>query len=175
MTQIRGVEVGRLGYEKSPRRTEQGAAYCNPRFMQRLRQSPKRQRQRNPLCRSPPYRRVATFLQPLLNALVLASSFYSFVHPPLNIKMSTEEVNPYELLGLSIEATEQEIKTAYRQRSLKVHPDRVSICSLSLFVARELNVVSNQVRGKRTVVIQMQVRLCTSYTLPSLNLLTDIR
>ncbi|KAM5545556.1 hypothetical protein V8D89_000594 [Ganoderma adspersum] len=39
--------------------------------------------------------------------------------------MSTEEdVNPYELLGLSIEATEQEIKTAYRQRSLKVHPDR---------------------------------------------------
>ncbi|PIL34626.1 transporter [Ganoderma sinense ZZ0214-1] len=38
--------------------------------------------------------------------------------------MSTEDVNPYELLGLSIEATEQEIKTAYRQRSLKVHPDR---------------------------------------------------
>ena len=34
--------------------------------------------------------------------------------------MSTneEEVNPYELLGISIEATEQEIKTAYRQRSL---------------------------------------------------------
>ncbi|KAI0757193.1 DnaJ domain-containing protein [Daedaleopsis nitida] len=40
--------------------------------------------------------------------------------------MSTaeEEVNPYELLGLPTEATEQEIKTAYRQRSLKVHPDR---------------------------------------------------
>ncbi|KAI0360703.1 DnaJ-domain-containing protein [Trametes cingulata] len=35
-----------------------------------------------------------------------------------------EEVNPYELLGLSIEASEQEIRTAYRQRSLKVHPDR---------------------------------------------------
>ncbi|KAI0722359.1 DnaJ domain-containing protein [Cerioporus squamosus] len=35
-----------------------------------------------------------------------------------------EDVNPYELLGISIEATEQEIKTAYRQRSLKVHPDR---------------------------------------------------
>ena len=38
-----------------------------------------------------------------------------------------EEINPYELLGLSVEATDQEIKTAYRQRSLKVHPDRVSI------------------------------------------------
>ncbi|KAI0322883.1 DnaJ domain-containing protein [Amylostereum chailletii] len=35
-----------------------------------------------------------------------------------------EEVNPYELLGIQTEATEGEIKTAYRQRSLKVHPDR---------------------------------------------------
>ncbi|KZT01197.1 DnaJ-domain-containing protein [Laetiporus sulphureus 93-53] len=35
-----------------------------------------------------------------------------------------EETNPYELLGLTIEATEAEIRTAYRQRSLKVHPDR---------------------------------------------------
>ncbi|OSD07994.1 DnaJ-domain-containing protein [Trametes coccinea BRFM310] len=35
-----------------------------------------------------------------------------------------EEVNPYELLGITIEASEQEIRTAYRQRSLKVHPDR---------------------------------------------------
>ncbi|KAF8884928.1 DnaJ-domain-containing protein [Gymnopilus junonius] len=40
--------------------------------------------------------------------------------------MSTaeEEINPYELLNLKLEATEQEIRTAYRQRSLKVHPDR---------------------------------------------------
>ncbi|KAH9940038.1 DnaJ-domain-containing protein [Epithele typhae] len=37
---------------------------------------------------------------------------------------SEEESNPYELLSLTLEATEQEIKTAYRQRSLKVHPDR---------------------------------------------------
>ncbi|KAF7798467.1 hypothetical protein EIP86_009688 [Pleurotus ostreatoroseus] len=35
-----------------------------------------------------------------------------------------EESNPYELLGVGIESTEPEIKTAYRQRSLKVHPDR---------------------------------------------------
>jgi len=45
--------------------------------------------------------------------------------------MSTadEESNPYELLGIGLEATEQEIKTAYRQRSLKVHPDRVRAIS----------------------------------------------
>ncbi|PPQ96762.1 hypothetical protein CVT26_010217 [Gymnopilus dilepis] len=35
-----------------------------------------------------------------------------------------EEINPYELLDLKSEATDQEIRTAYRQRSLKVHPDR---------------------------------------------------
>lgn len=39
--------------------------------------------------------------------------------------MSTEEeINPYELLELTVEATEAEIKSAYRKRSLKVHPDR---------------------------------------------------
>ncbi|ESK93453.1 dnaj domain protein cwf23 [Moniliophthora roreri MCA 2997] len=38
--------------------------------------------------------------------------------------MSEEETNPYELLDVKQEATEQEIRTAYRQRSLKVHPDR---------------------------------------------------
>ncbi|KAG2008342.1 DnaJ protein [Coprinopsis cinerea AmutBmut pab1-1] len=35
-----------------------------------------------------------------------------------------EEISPYELLELPMEATEQEIKTSYRKRSLKVHPDR---------------------------------------------------
>ncbi|KAK7040206.1 hypothetical protein VNI00_010012 [Paramarasmius palmivorus] len=40
--------------------------------------------------------------------------------------MSEEETNPYELLDVKQEATEQEIRTAYRQRSLKVHPDRVT-------------------------------------------------
>ncbi|CAK5261956.1 unnamed protein product [Mycena citricolor] len=34
------------------------------------------------------------------------------------------EVNPYDLLGLGIECTKQEIQTAYRQTSRKVHPDR---------------------------------------------------
>ncbi|KAH9946870.1 DnaJ-domain-containing protein [Amylocystis lapponica] len=38
--------------------------------------------------------------------------------------MSEEEANPYDLLGVSLESTEAEIRTAYRQRSLKVHPDR---------------------------------------------------
>ncbi|KAK1232110.1 hypothetical protein PQX77_004768 [Marasmius sp. AFHP31] len=39
--------------------------------------------------------------------------------------MSTEEeINPYELLNVTLESTEKEIRTAYRQKSLKVHPDR---------------------------------------------------
>ncbi|THH03705.1 hypothetical protein EW145_g6074 [Phellinidium pouzarii] len=40
--------------------------------------------------------------------------------------MSTDEPekNPYELLNVGLEATEQEIKSAYRKLSLKVHPDR---------------------------------------------------
>jgi len=37
------------------------------------------------------------------------------------------EQNPYELLEISEEATEAEIRTAYRTRSLKVHPDRVRL------------------------------------------------
>ena len=35
-----------------------------------------------------------------------------------------DEPNAYELLGLEGEASEAQVKTAYRQRSLKVHPDR---------------------------------------------------
>ncbi|KAK7031330.1 J domain-containing protein [Favolaschia claudopus] len=38
--------------------------------------------------------------------------------------MDSQEVNPYELLALSLDATEQDIRTAYRQTSRKVHPDR---------------------------------------------------
>lgn len=40
--------------------------------------------------------------------------------------MSEEEQDPYALLDLKVEATDAEIRKAYRQRSLKVHPDRVS-------------------------------------------------
>lgn len=42
-----------------------------------------------------------------------------------------EEINPYELLQVKQDSTEQEIKTAYRQRSLKVHPDRVCFAFLT--------------------------------------------
>ncbi|KZT19941.1 DnaJ-domain-containing protein [Neolentinus lepideus HHB14362 ss-1] len=35
-----------------------------------------------------------------------------------------EEIDPYELVGVTAEATEAEIRKAYRQKSLKVHPDR---------------------------------------------------
>ena len=38
---------------------------------------------------------------------------------------ANDEVNPYELLDVNLESSEAEIRRAYRQRSLKVHPDRV--------------------------------------------------
>ena len=46
--------------------------------------------------------------------------------------MSTadDEVNPYELLDVKLESSEAEIRTAYRQRSLKVHPDRVCFVTI---------------------------------------------
>lgn len=51
-----------------------------------------------------------------------------------------EEVNPYELLGVTLESSEQDIRTAYRKVSLKVHPDRVSVL-LYLIHASVLSVV----------------------------------
>ncbi len=62
--------------------------------------------------------------------------------------MSTteEEGNPYELLGLTVEATEQDIRTAYRKLSLKVHPDRVS--SRNPYILLILNFNSDQERTK---------------------------
>ena len=40
--------------------------------------------------------------------------------------MSSEEgPNAFELLNVSVEASDAEIRTAYRKLSLKVHPDRV--------------------------------------------------
>lgn len=38
-----------------------------------------------------------------------------------------EEVNPYELLGVTLDVADGDIRKAYRQRSLKVHPDRVCV------------------------------------------------
>lgn len=41
---------------------------------------------------------------------------------------STEDViNPYELLEVAVDSNDADIRKAYRQRSLKVHPDRVCL------------------------------------------------
>ena len=43
--------------------------------------------------------------------------------------LSEEEIalgDPYEILGVPVDSTDQQIKSAYRKLSLKSHPDRVS-------------------------------------------------
>jgi hypothetical protein len=60
--------------------------------------------------------------------------------------MAPAETEPdaYEILGLTIEATEKEIKSTYRKLSLKVHPDRVCcmFCFASLFAATQYSLSS---------------------------------
>lgn len=38
-----------------------------------------------------------------------------------------EEKNAYEIVGVGADATDTDIKKAFRQRSLKTHPDRVRL------------------------------------------------
>lgn len=64
---------------------------------------------------------------------------------------SETEPNPYELLGISQEATETEIRSAYRARSLKVHPDRVRLFQFTSHPALLTN--------HRIEMTQMQVSL----------------
>lgn len=65
-----------------------------------------------------------------------------------------EEINPYELLSVTTESTEQEIRTAYRQRSLKVHPDRVRL-RVYLFTSMLILLFTPTTRIQTTL---MQVR-----------------
>lgn len=62
------------------------------------------------------------------------------------------EINPYELLGLSTEANDQDIRTAYRKLSLKVHPDRVCAIPASIHRSRLSRCL------ERTGITQKQVR-----------------
>ena len=43
----------------------------------------------------------------------------------MNKNNENEEQNAYEVVGVSSDATDAEIKKGFRQRSLKTHPDRV--------------------------------------------------
>ena len=78
--------------------------------------------------------------------VVLTSTFR-----PQTMSAQDEETNPYDLLGVKTESTEQEIRTAYRQRSLKVHPDRV--CAYTHLSRQRSNTSSS-----RTQTTPMQVR-----------------
>lgn len=70
------------------------------------------------------------------------------------------EINPYDLLGLSTDATDQDIRTAYRKLSLKVHPDRVCETHSSNFQPHSLRclerigITQKQVRHPKTIRIQ---------------------
>jgi DnaJ domain len=62
------------------------------------------------------------------------------VHRSVNMARDNdnEEKNAYEVVGVGPDATDADIKKAFRQRSLKTHPDRVRrvfvvACSLLRF------------------------------------------
>jgi hypothetical protein len=58
------------------------------------------------------------------------------VHRSVNMEKDSEEKNAYEVVGIGSDATEADIKKAYRQRSLKTHPDRVRRAFLVACVGR---------------------------------------
>lgn len=48
--------------------------------------------------------------------------------PPADMaNKEDEEKNAYEIVGVGADATDTDIKKAFRQRSLKTHPDRVRL------------------------------------------------
>jgi DnaJ family protein C protein 17 len=57
----------------------------------------------------------------------------TFALQSFNTDMDKEnaEKNAYEVVNVGSDATEADIKKAYRQRSLKTHPDRVRHCPTS--------------------------------------------
>lgn len=63
--------------------------------------------------------------------------------------MSTanDEVNPYELLEVTLESSEADIRRAYRQRSLKVHPDRVMS---SQYPLNNINYLTNTIESQQS-------------------------
>jgi hypothetical protein len=81
--------------------------------------------------------------------------------------MSTEEKNAYELLDVALEATDAEIRKAYRTRSLKIHPDKVR--PPAVLAARTRRALTcSAVPRRRTRTTPTRVRpfllMCTAYT-----------
>lgn len=61
--------------------------------------------------------------------------------PAVDMAKEDEEKNAYEIVGVGIDATDADIKKAFRQRSLKTHPDRVRCPDLSSLVALSAHVL----------------------------------
>jgi hypothetical protein len=65
------------------------------------------------------------------------------------------EINPYELFGLSTDAADQDIRTAYRKLSLKVHPDRVcGHIRPALDLAHHVALKEQEQPGSRSVALE---------------------
>lgn len=69
-----------------------------------------------------------------------------------------EEKNAYEVVGVTSDATEADIKKAFRQRSLKTHPDRVRLP----FSLKRLTLTTVFPFPLRIPISKMQVCICLS-------------
>jgi DnaJ family protein C protein 8 len=65
-------------------------------------------------------------IKKLLDELVEEQSNPMTSNAQLKRLLNTNFISPYEVLMISIESTDEEIKKQYRQLSLLVHPDKCS-------------------------------------------------
>lgn len=85
-------------------------------------------------------------------------------HHTLSTTMAilTEEerdIDPYEVLGLTFEASEKEVRKAYRKKSLKCHPDKVRSLSRLHIVA---DIRTPDQRPRRCSTSSRWLRRCSS-------------
>jgi hypothetical protein len=98
-------------------------------------------------------------VSPLLPSACLPLGCLIFIYQLSALEaMSAEEKSAYEQLGIELEATDAEIRKAYRTRSLKIHPDKVrAFTYVSLRTRRAADDSAGE--RSRTPTILMHVRL----------------